>query len=96
MPTPTPRITFTSKINATKGIIIGGTGNGITFPDGTFLSTSSGGGGGTGYTGPTGGFNGTINGDILPIQTDTYSIGSTGLRLKEIYVKTLYADNNTI
>ena len=95
---PTPTITFTSKINATNGIIIGGTGNGITFPDGTFLSTSSGGGGGggTGYTGPTGGFNGTINGDILPTTTDTFSIGSTGLRLKEIHVKTLYADNNTI
>jgi len=50
-------IAFLSFLEATKSILIGGTGNGITFPDGTFLSTSSGGGGGgdgggsTGYTG---------------------------------------------
>jgi len=99
MSTTSTTISFSSIIDATAGIHIIGSGNGITFPDGTFLSTSSGGGGGgggTGYTGPTGGFNGTIDGNILPTVTDTFSIGSTGLRLNEIYVKTLYAANNTI
>ena len=61
MPTTTT-ISFSSIIEASEGIHIIGSGNGITFPDGSFLSTSSGGGGGgggTGFTGPTGlGFTG--------------------------------------
>jgi len=52
--------------------------------------------GATGTTGPTGAFSGIVDGNLLPSETDTWSLGASGLRFLEIHAKSLYVSQNTI